>query len=79
MFALSNRGQYLTRGPRSQGVVRRSSDVHAMGPAHRAYFNGEVLWTYFTTPFFAMQGVRVEETEALSLATPRGRIPDTGY
>jgi hypothetical protein len=29
-----------------------------------AYFNGEALWTYLTTPFaFAMNGVRVEETE----------------
>jgi hypothetical protein len=32
---------------------------------HRAYFNGEALWTYLTTPFLlAMDGVRVEETEA---------------
>lgn len=31
---------------------------------HRAYFNGEALWTYFTTPFLlAMGGVVVEETE----------------
>lgn len=31
---------------------------------HRAYFNGEALWTYLTTPFLlAMQGVRVEEAE----------------
>ena len=31
---------------------------------HRAYFNGEALWTYFTTPFLlAMDGVSVEETE----------------
>ena len=30
----------------------------------RAYFNGEALWTYLATPFaFAMDGVRVEETE----------------
>src|SRR6516164_5458072 len=30
----------------------------------RAYFNGEALWTYLTTPFvFAMNGVRTEETE----------------
>ena len=28
---------------------------------HRAYFNGEALWTYLTTPFLlAMDGVRVE-------------------
>lgn len=33
-------------------------------PMHRAYFNGEALWTYLTTPFLlAMEGVRVEETE----------------
>src|SRR5262245_65859280 len=32
-------------------------------PLHRAYFNGEALWTYLATPFaFAMDGVRVEET-----------------
>jgi hypothetical protein len=31
---------------------------------HRAYFNGEAMWTYLTTPFLlAMDGVRVEETE----------------
>lgn len=31
---------------------------------HRAYFNGEALWTYLTTPFIlAMEGVRVQETE----------------
>ena len=30
---------------------------------HRAYFNGEALWTYLATPFaFTMDGVRVEET-----------------
>ena len=33
-------------------------------PLHRAYFNGEALWTYLTTPFLlTMDGVRVEETE----------------
>lgn len=33
-------------------------------PLHRAYFNGEALWTYLTTPFLlAMDGVRVDETE----------------
>ena len=32
-------------------------------PLHRAYFNGEALWTYLTTPFLlATDGVRVEET-----------------
>ena len=31
---------------------------------HRAYFNGEALWTYLTTPFLLTQtGVRVEEVE----------------
>ncbi len=31
---------------------------------HRAYFNGEALWTYLTTPFvLAMDDVRVQETE----------------
>lgn len=31
---------------------------------HRAYFNGEALWTYLTTPFvLAMEGVSVQETE----------------
>jgi hypothetical protein len=33
-------------------------------PLHRAYFNGEALWTYLTTPFLlTMEGVRVEEIE----------------
>jgi hypothetical protein len=32
-------------------------------PLHRAYFNGEALWTYLATPFaFALDGFRVEET-----------------
>lgn len=36
----------------------------AWDPLHRAYFNGEALWTYLTTPFLlAMDGVRVEEAE----------------
>jgi hypothetical protein len=31
-------------------------------PLHRAYFNGEALWTYLTTPFLlAMEGVPVEK------------------
>ncbi|TCL75750.1 hypothetical protein [Rhizobium sp. BK251] len=34
-------------------------------PLQRAYFNGEALWTYLTTPFLlAIDGVEVEETEA---------------
>jgi hypothetical protein len=33
-------------------------------PLQRAYFNGEALWTYLTTPFLlAMPGVTVEEIE----------------
>jgi hypothetical protein len=33
-------------------------------PLHRAYFNGEALWTYLTTPFIlGMEGVRVQEIE----------------
>ncbi len=33
-------------------------------PLHRAYFNGEALWTYLTTPFLlGMDGVEVEEAE----------------
>src|SRR5499425_798598 len=41
-------------------------------PLHRAYFNGEALWTYLTTPFLlAMDGARVEETE------PWRQGPDT--
>ncbi|HTT23499.1 MAG TPA: hypothetical protein VMG82_31515, partial [Candidatus Sulfotelmatobacter sp.] len=32
---------------------------------HRAYFNGEALWTYLTTLFLlAMDGVRIEEIES---------------
>jgi hypothetical protein len=34
-------------------------------PLHRAYFNGEALWTYLTTPFLlTLDGVRVEEMES---------------
>lgn len=33
-------------------------------PLHRAYFNGEAMWTYFATPFLlAMEGIAVEEIE----------------
>ena len=32
-------------------------------PLHRAYFNGEAVWTYLTTPFLlARDDVHVEET-----------------
>ncbi len=45
---------------------RDSFAGHQMSTAwdalHRAYFNGEALWTYLTTPFLlAMEGVVVEE------------------
>jgi hypothetical protein len=36
----------------------------AWDPLHRAYFNGEALWTYLTTPFLlATDGVYVEEVD----------------
>jgi hypothetical protein len=42
---------------------------------HRAYFNGEALWTYLTTPFcLAMDGVRVEETEPWSEGAETWRV-----
>jgi hypothetical protein len=42
---------------------------------HRAYFNGYALWTYQTTPFLlAMDGVRVEETEAWREGTETWRV-----
>jgi hypothetical protein len=32
----------------------------AWDPLHYAYFNGDALWTYFTTPFlFSFPGVEV--------------------
>jgi hypothetical protein len=44
-------------------------------PLHRAYFNGEALWTYLTTPFLlAMAGVRVEETESWREGTETWRV-----
>lgn len=44
-------------------------------PIHRAYFNGEALWTYLVTPFFlAMDGVRVEETEPWQEGTQTWRV-----
>ena len=43
---------------------------------HRAYFNGEALWTYLTTPFLLMMnGVRVEETEPWREGTETRRVP----
>jgi len=49
-------------------AMRDSFAGHQMStpwdPLHRAYFNGEALWTYLTTPFLlARPGVMVEETE----------------
>jgi hypothetical protein len=42
---------------------------------HRAYFNGEALWTYLSTPFLlAMASVRVEETEAWREGTETWRV-----
>ena len=42
---------------------------------HRAYFNGEALWTYLTTPFcLAMDGVRVEETDPWSEGAETWRV-----
>ena len=42
---------------------------------HRAYFNGEALWTYLTTPFLlAMDGVRVEEAEPWLEASETWRV-----
>lgn len=44
-------------------------------PLHRAYFNGEALWTYLTTPFLlAMNGVRVEETEPWRVGSETWRV-----
>jgi hypothetical protein len=44
-------------------------------PLHRAYFNGEALWTYLTTPFLlAMDGVMVEEVEPWEQGEERWRV-----
>jgi hypothetical protein len=44
-------------------------------PLHRAYFNGEALWTYLTTPFLlAMDGIRVEETEPWRVGSETWRV-----
>src|SRR5262249_8095182 len=52
----------------ARGAPRDSFAGHQMhtpwDPLHRAYFNGEALWAYLTTPFLlGMSGVRVEEIE----------------
>lgn len=42
---------------------------------HRAYFNGEALWTYLTTPFLlAGEGVHVEETEPWKQGSETWRV-----
>jgi hypothetical protein len=44
-------------------------------PLHRAYFNGEALWTYLATPFLlAMDGVAVEEIEPWQEEHERWRV-----
>ena len=42
---------------------------------HRAYFNGEALWTYLTTPFLlAGDGVHVEEIEPWKQGSETWRV-----
>jgi hypothetical protein len=49
-------------------------------PLHRAYFNGEALWTYLTTPFLlAMDGVQVEEAEPWREEKRRGTSCERGF
>lgn len=44
-------------------------------PLQRAYFNGEALWTYLTTPFLlTMDGVAVEETQPWREGTETWRV-----
>ena len=44
-------------------------------PLHRAYFDAEALWTYFTTPFLlASEGVRVEEVEPWTNGSDTWRV-----
>lgn len=44
-------------------------------PLHRAYFDGEDLWIYLTTPFLlTMDGVGVEETEPWREGTETWRV-----
>jgi hypothetical protein len=62
-----------------RGAPRDSFAGHQMSTPwdalHRAYFNGYALWTYLTTPFLlAMDGVRVEETEAWREGTETWRV-----
>ncbi|QAY72005.1 hypothetical protein ET445_00330 [Agromyces protaetiae] len=44
-------------------------------PLQRAYFNGEALWTYFTTPFLlALPGVEVEEIDPIQADEETWRV-----
>jgi hypothetical protein len=44
-------------------------------PLHRAYFNGEAVWTYLTSPFIlAMDGVSVEEITPWEEGEARWRV-----
>lgn len=44
-------------------------------PLHRAYFNGEALWTYLATPFvLATEGVSVEEIQPWQEDNERWRV-----
>jgi hypothetical protein len=44
-------------------------------PLHRAYFNGEALWTYLSLPFLlALDGVTVEEIEPWQEEHERWRV-----
>ena len=50
------------RGPRDSFASHQMNTP--WDALHRAYFNGEALWTYLTTPFLlAMERVHIEETE----------------
>ena len=61
------------RDPRDSFVGHQmSSQWDAL---HLGYFNGEALWTYFTTPFLlTMEGVVVEETEPWSEGDETWRV-----
>jgi hypothetical protein len=61
----------LTEHSSPNGATQRIRAGHQMSTPwdelHRAYFNGEALWTYLTTPFLlALEGVAAEETEPWS-------------
>ena len=61
------------RAPRDSFAGHQMST--AWDALHRAYFNGEALWTYLTTPFLlAMDGVAVEETEPWSQGAQIWRV-----